>query len=96
VSLRDQDPKSQIEAAITRGISPANIHIETASGARHERPVLTKLLAKLESGDVLMSFRLDRLGRLLSPPTRGCIGSRGRLKVSTSGTRVAILAPRYS
>jgi len=65
VSSRDQDPKSQVEAAITRGISPANIHIETASGARHERPVLTKLLAKLERGDVLMTFRLDRLGRSL-------------------------------
>ena len=42
-----------------------NIHIETASGARHERPVLTKLLAQLQKGDVLMTFRLDRLGRSL-------------------------------
>src|SRR5262245_19810335 len=65
VSSRDQDPKSQVEAAITRGISPANIHIETASGARHERPVLNKLLAALEEGDVLMTLRLDRLGRSL-------------------------------
>src|SRR5262245_6808731 len=65
VSSRDQDPKPQVESAIARGISPANIHIETASGARHERPVLSKLLAKLERGDVLMTFRLDRLGRSL-------------------------------
>jgi DNA invertase Pin-like site-specific DNA recombinase len=65
VSSRDQDPKSQIEAAIARGISPANIHTETASGARHERPVLSKLLAALEKGDVLVTVRLDRLGRSL-------------------------------
>jgi DNA invertase Pin-like site-specific DNA recombinase len=65
VSSRDQDPKSQSEAAIARGISPANIHTEIASGARHERPVLSKLLAALEKGDVLVTFRLDRLGRSL-------------------------------
>jgi DNA invertase Pin-like site-specific DNA recombinase len=63
VSSRDQDPKSQVEAAVARGISPANIHIETASGARDERPVLSKLFAALEKGDVLVTFRLDRLGR---------------------------------
>jgi DNA invertase Pin-like site-specific DNA recombinase len=34
--------------------------MKTASGARHERPVLTKLLAQLEKGDVLMTFRLGR------------------------------------
>ena len=65
VSSPDQDPKSQIEAAIARGISPANIHTETASGGRHKRPVLSNLLATLERGDVLMTFRLDRLGRSL-------------------------------
>jgi DNA invertase Pin-like site-specific DNA recombinase len=60
VSSRDQDPKSQIESARARGIPSANIHVEKASGARHDRPVLTKLLAKLQPGDVLMAFRLDR------------------------------------
>jgi len=66
VSSKEQDPKSQVEAARAGGISAKNIHIETASGARHERPVLTKLLAQLEKGDVLMTFRLDRLGRSLA------------------------------
>jgi DNA invertase Pin-like site-specific DNA recombinase len=66
VSSKEQDPKSQVEAARARGIRAANIHIETASGARHDRPVLTKLLAILQPGDVLMTFRLDRLGRSLS------------------------------
>jgi DNA invertase Pin-like site-specific DNA recombinase len=65
-SSKDQDPKSQVEAAKARGIPVANIHVETASGARHDRPVLTALLAQLREGDVLMTFRLDRLGRSLS------------------------------
>jgi DNA invertase Pin-like site-specific DNA recombinase len=66
VSSKEQDPKSQVEAARARGIPAANIHVETASGARHDRPVLKGLLAKLQKGDVLMTFRLDRLGRSLS------------------------------
>jgi DNA invertase Pin-like site-specific DNA recombinase len=65
VSSKEQDPRSQVEAARARGIPTANIHIETASGARHDRPVLTKLLGKLQKGDVLVTFRLDRLGRSL-------------------------------
>src|SRR5262245_28897633 len=65
VSSKDQDPKNQVEAARQRGISPANIHIETASGARHDRPLLNKLLDELQKGDVLVTFRLDRLGRSL-------------------------------
>jgi DNA invertase Pin-like site-specific DNA recombinase len=66
VSSKDQDPRSQVEAARARGVPAANIHVETASGARHDRPVLGKLLAVLQPGDVLMTFRLDRLGRSLS------------------------------
>jgi DNA invertase Pin-like site-specific DNA recombinase len=66
VSSKEQDPRSQVEAARQRGIPTANIHIETASGARHDRPVLTKLLNKLQKGDVLVTFRLDRLGRSLA------------------------------
>ena len=66
VSSREQDPRSQVEAARARGIAAANIHVETASGARHDRPVLKALLGKLQAGDVLMTFRLDRLGRSLA------------------------------
>jgi DNA invertase Pin-like site-specific DNA recombinase len=66
VSSKDQDPKSQIEAARARGIPAAKIHVETASGVRHDRPILTALLAELKAGDTLVTFRLDRLGRSLS------------------------------
>jgi len=66
VSSKEQDPRSQVEAARARGIPAGNIHVETASGARHDRPVLAALLAQLKGGDTLMTFRLDRLGRSLS------------------------------
>ena len=66
VSSRDQDPKSQVEAARARGIPAKNIHVETASGARHDRPVLAKLLEQLDKDDVLVTFKLDRLGRSLA------------------------------
>jgi DNA invertase Pin-like site-specific DNA recombinase len=66
ISSREQDPKSQVAAARARNILTANIHTEVASGARHERPVLTELLTKLEKGDTLVTFRLDRLGRSLA------------------------------
>ena len=60
VSSTDQDPMPQIEAARARGIPTANIHV------RHERPVLTALLKQLQAGDMLITFRLDRLGRSLA------------------------------
>lgn len=66
VSSTDQDPMPQIEAARARGIPTANIHVETASGTRHERPVLTALIKQLQAGDMLITFRLDRLGRSLA------------------------------
>jgi len=66
VSSKEQDPKSQIEAARQRGIATEAIYVEKASGARHDRPVLNELLAKLQAGDMLVTFKLDRLGRSLT------------------------------
>jgi DNA invertase Pin-like site-specific DNA recombinase len=65
VSTKQQDPKSQVAAARARGIPAKNIVVETASGAKHDRPELTKLLARLEPGDVLVTYKLDRLARSL-------------------------------
>jgi Enterobacteriaceae phage serine recombinase len=66
VSTRDQKPDSQIAAARRLGVKDANIFVEKASGARHDRPVLDKALAALEKGDTLACFKLDRLGRSLA------------------------------
>jgi DNA invertase Pin-like site-specific DNA recombinase len=63
VSTRDQKPDLQIEAAMRLGVKTANILVEKASGARHDRPVLAKALAALEKGDTLACYKLDRIGR---------------------------------
>lgn len=60
VSSADQNPQLQVDALTAAG---CEIHIETASGARTDRPVLTALLARMERGDVLTTWRFDRLGR---------------------------------
>ena len=39
------------------------VYAEKISGARNDRPELAKVLKRLESGDVLMVTRLDRLAR---------------------------------
>jgi DNA invertase Pin-like site-specific DNA recombinase len=41
----------------------AKVYSETASGAQTDRPVLAKVLARLDQGDVLLVTRLDRLAR---------------------------------
>jgi DNA invertase Pin-like site-specific DNA recombinase len=65
VSTGDQKADLQIEAAKRLGVKTANIFVEKASGTRHNRPVLTKVLAALKRGDTLACYKLDRLGRSL-------------------------------
>ena len=52
---------AQIEALTAAGA--AKVFRETASGAQTDRAQLRKVLASLETGDVLMVTRLDRLAR---------------------------------
>jgi DNA invertase Pin-like site-specific DNA recombinase len=63
VSTKDQKLDLQLDAARKLGIKTADIFVEKASGARHDRPVLTKALATLERGDTLACYKLDRIGR---------------------------------
>src|SRR5690349_2213887 len=66
VSTRDQKSDLQLEAAKRLGVKPTHIYVETASGARHDRPMLKKALASLEKGDTLACYKLDRVGRSLT------------------------------
>ncbi len=65
VSTRDQKLDLQLDAARRLGVKTADIYLEKASGARHDRPVLAKVLAELKPGDTLACYKLDRLGRSL-------------------------------
>jgi DNA invertase Pin-like site-specific DNA recombinase len=61
VSTADQSLDTQIEKLLAAGCS--KIFKEKVSGAKTDRAELTKLLKKLEAGDVLVVTRLDRLAR---------------------------------
>lgn len=61
VSTPDQDLEAQLHPLKAAGCQ--KIFTDTASGARTERPGLDACLEALESGDTLVVWRLDRLGR---------------------------------
>ncbi len=63
VSTDDQDLTLQIDALTQHGIPKSNIFTDKLSGVRSDRPGLSKCLDALQRGDVLVVWRLDRLGR---------------------------------
>ena len=63
VSTTEQDLQLQRDALIQVGCAPENIFVDTASGARTDRPGLDACLQALQPGDTLVVWRLDRLGR---------------------------------
>ena len=63
VSTEDQTTRLQTDALKAAGCE--KIFEEKASGVSTERPQLTRLLELLRKGDVLVVWRLDRLGRNL-------------------------------
>jgi DNA invertase Pin-like site-specific DNA recombinase len=63
VSTDDQDLSLQIDALTQQGIPQTAIFLDKVSGAKTERPGLARCLKALTSGDILVVWRLDRLGR---------------------------------
>lgn len=63
VSTKDQNFVLQEDALKKAGCE--KIFREVASGAKTSRPVLNDLLSRLRKGDVLIIWKLDRLGRSL-------------------------------
>jgi DNA invertase Pin-like site-specific DNA recombinase len=63
VSTQDQDLALQIDALLNCGVAKELIFTDKASGATHQRIGLDTCLAQLRDGDVLLVWRLDRLGR---------------------------------
>ena len=63
VSTDDQDLTLQLDALTKHGITASRISEDKLSGAKSDRPGLSRCLNALESGDILVVWRLDRLGR---------------------------------
>ena len=63
VSTRDQNLDLQLNALKKAGCK--KIYQEIISGVKLDRPVLNEALNNLRKGDVLIIWKLDRLGRSL-------------------------------
>jgi DNA invertase Pin-like site-specific DNA recombinase len=55
----------QRDALMAAGVDERHLHADKASGTRDDRPGLKACLADLRSGDCLVVWKLDRLGRSL-------------------------------
>ncbi len=65
VSTSDQNLDLQIEELRKVGCDPDKIFTDVASGSKSERPGLTQALQYVRADDVLVVWKLDRLGRSL-------------------------------
>lgn len=65
VSTADQHAALQLDALRAAGVDDGHMVVDRASGAAASRPGLDELLGKITSGDMLVVWKLDRLGRSL-------------------------------
>lgn len=63
VSTEEQSPQMQIDSLERCGCD--EIFVDKCSGAQKHRPELDRMLSKLRSGDSVVVWKLDRLGRSL-------------------------------
>ena len=66
VSSDDQDLRLQTDALVRAGVHPENIHTDKRSGADDKRPGFLACMKDLREGDLLVVWKLDRLGRRLT------------------------------
>ncbi len=65
VSTDDQCLDLQHDALVRAGVEPDRIFNDKLSGMRADRPGLAAVLKAVREGDILVVWRLDRLGRSL-------------------------------
>jgi len=63
VSTRAQNPALQVDAL--KAVGCERFYQDVASGAKTVRPALDEMLGQLRAGDVLVIWKLDRMGRSL-------------------------------
>jgi len=63
VSTNDQEIHLQVDALKAQGVKEEHLFFDKMSGAKEDRPGLAACNAVLRSGDTLLVWRLDRLGR---------------------------------
>ena len=63
VSTDDQDLALQVCALYHAGVANENLFTDVLTGSRADRPGLSALLAAATTGDTVVIWRLDRLGR---------------------------------
>ena len=63
VSAEGQEPALQLDALRNYGFANELIFTDKASGAKRDRPGLDACFRELRSGDIVLVWRLDRLGR---------------------------------
>lgn len=64
ISTKEQSLSMQVDALKKAGCDL--IHEEIASGAKTARPVLEEIMRNIRAGDILVIWKLDRLGRNLA------------------------------
>jgi DNA invertase Pin-like site-specific DNA recombinase len=63
VSTAKQDLERQLHSLSNLEIDPEHIYVDKKSGATRDRPGLMAALAYARTGDILVVYTLDRLGR---------------------------------
>lgn len=64
VSTRDQNLDLQVDALKRAGCE--HIYRDIAGGSKTARPALDEMLGQLRAGDVIVIWKLDRMGRSLA------------------------------
>lgn len=88
VNTEEQDLERQ-EAIVTTaraaGYYVAAIYREKASGARPDRPELVRMIADLQSGEVVVAEKIDRISRLPLPEAERLVAA-----IRAKGARLAV------
>lgn len=88
VSTDEQDLERQeriIEEARAGGYYIAGVYREKASGARADRPELHRLIQDLQSGEVVVAEKIDRISRLPLADAERLVAS-----IQATGARLAV------